>query len=124
MLSKILRIGALISVPLALAGAAAAQDYGHESGQPPAGLMLFSGEQFQGDIREVFEPVYTLHDYQFNDRPRSVAVLSGAWELCEDVNFTGRCVFVRQDVEDLGWFGLNREITSVRPIYEYTEAVL
>lgn len=122
MLSKTLRLCAVLTVPLALAGTALAQDYGQAGGEPPAGLMLFSGDYFQGEIREVFEPVYTLHDYQFNDRPRSVAVLSGAWELCEDINFTGRCVFVRQDVEDLGWFGLDGEITSVRPIHEYTEA--
>ncbi|OYW84528.1 MAG: hypothetical protein B7Z22_10475, partial [Hyphomonas sp. 32-62-5] len=47
---------------------------------------------------------------------------AGQWELCEHWNFTGRCVFVREDVSDLGWFGLAGRVTSVRPVYEYTEA--
>lgn len=120
MLTKLSRFGALLALPLAFGGAAAAQYY--DEPQQAAGLMLFSGENYYGETREVFEPVYSLNDYYFNDVPRSVAVLSGAWELCEHADFTGRCVFVRDDIPDLGWYGLEHEISSARPIYEYTEA--
>ena len=119
MLASLIRLGATLAIPLAVAGTAAAQ---YETDPQPAGLMLFTGEDFRGEVREVFEPVSTLHDYYFNDRAQSVAVLSGAWELCEHSDFTGRCVFIRGDVQDLGWYGLDGELTSVRPIYEYTEA--
>ncbi|KCZ46187.1 beta/gamma crystallin-related protein [Hyphomonas pacifica] len=119
MFTKLIRFAAFLALPLTAAGTAAAQ---YEAAGEPAGLMLFSGQDYQGDVREVFEPVYTLNDYRFNDRARSVAVLSGAWELCEHSDFTGRCVFIRHDVADLDWYGLDYEISSARPIYEYTEA--
>ncbi len=98
--------------------AALAQQYG----DAPAAIALFSQENFYGDIRDVFDPFGTLKDLAFNDRTRSVAVFAGQWELCEHKNFTGRCVYIREDVSDLGWFGLAGKVTSVRPIYEYTEA--
>ena len=119
MLARLIRFGAALALPLTVVGTAAAQ---YETSDQPAGLMLFSGEDFRGEVREVFEPVYSLNEFYFNDRAQSVAVLSGAWELCEHSDFTGRCVFIRGDVQDLGWYGLDRELTSVRPIYEYTEA--
>ena len=119
MFARLIRFGVALALPLAVAGAAVAQ---YETNEQPAGLMLFSGEDFRGEVREVFDPAYSLNDYYFNDRARSVAVLSGSWELCEHSDFTGRCVFVRGDVQDLGWYGLEGELSSVRPIYEYTEA--
>lgn len=119
MFARLIRFGAVLALPLTVAGAAVAQ---YETNDQPAGLMLFSGEDFRGEVREVFDPAYSLNDYYFNDRACSVAVLSGAWELCEHSDFTGRCVFVRGDVQDLGWYGLEGELSSVRPIYEYTEA--
>ncbi len=90
--------------------------------RPQAALFLFSGEQFSGDVRQIFEPMPALPDRDFNDRTRSVAVIEGQWELCEHADFTGLCVFVRDDVEDLAAFGLSRRVSSARPIYEYTEA--
>ena len=115
------RLALAFSFPLVFAGTAFAQAYDDEW-QPPAALALFSGASFTGEVREAFDPFTNMHDLAFNDRARSVAVLAGQWELCEHHNFTGRCVFVREDVADLGWFGLNNHISSVRPIFEYTEA--
>lgn len=115
------RLALAFSFPLILAAPALAQGYDDEW-QPPAALALFSGANFTGEVREAFDPFASMHDLAFNDRARSVAVLAGQWELCEHHNFTGRCVFVREDVADLGWFGLNNHISSVRPIFEYTEA--
>jgi hypothetical protein len=95
MLARLIRFGAALALPLTVVGTAAAQ---YETSDQPAGLMLFSGEDFRGEVREVFEPVYSLNEFYFNDRAQSVAVLSGAWELCEHSDFTGRCVFIRGDV--------------------------
>lgn len=88
----------------------------------PAAIALFGDKNFYGDIRDAYDPFANLHDLAFNDQTRSVAVFAGQWELCEHKNFTGRCVFIREDVSDLGWFGLAGRVSSVRPIYEYTEA--
>ena len=120
------RLIAALAAPLVLAGPAMADTdpydpaYAGEEG-PPA-LILYSGVNFTGEAREVYDPVYALPDLAFNDRARSVAVLSGQWEVCEHSDFTGRCVFLRYDVPDLGWYGLSREISSARPVMEYTEA--
>lgn len=115
-----LRAVAAIAVPAILATPAAlAQGYGNDY---PAAIALFSEKYYYGEIRDVFDPFASMHDLHFNDRARSVAVFAGQWELCEHKNFTGRCVFITEDVEDLSWFGLGSSISSVRPIYEYTEA--
>ena len=119
MLATLLRLGALIALPFATAGVAAAQ---YDDVQDEAALILFGGENFTGPAVNVFDPIYALPDIQFNDRARSVAVLSGAWELCEHSDFTGRCVFLREDVPDLRYYGLEGQVSSVRPIYEYTDA--
>jgi hypothetical protein len=110
-----LAVPAFFSGPEALAQRYDDDDY-------PAAIALFSEENFYGDIRDVFDPFVTLKDIGFNDKARSVAVFAGQWELCEHRNFTGRCVFITEDVSDLGWFGLAGRVTAVRPIYEYTEA--
>ena len=122
MLGKILRFGAVMSVPLAFVGAASAQNGDHQAPQESFGLILYSGKNYTGEVREVFEPAFSLNEYYFNDDARSVGVISGAWEICEHSDFTGRCILVRHDVPDLDWYGLSRELSSVRPIYEYTEA--
>jgi len=121
-----LRFAAALAVPLVLAGVAQAdtEQYSYTEGQddaPPA-LLMYSGVEFTGEVREIYDPIYALPEIQFNDRARSVAVLSGQWEVCEHRDFTGRCVFLRYDVPDLAWFGLSGELSSARPVMEYTEA--
>ena len=57
MLASLIRLGATLAIPLAVAGTAAAQ---YETDPQPAGLMLFTGEDFRGEVREVFEPVSSI----------------------------------------------------------------
>ncbi|MBU4568370.1 MAG: beta/gamma crystallin family protein, partial [Alphaproteobacteria bacterium] len=115
-----LTVPAFFTAPSALAQYAA--DYGRGGEDVPAAIALFSDENYYGDVRDVYDPFNKLSDLGFNDRPRSVAVFAGQWELCEHKDFTGRCVFIREDVSDLGWFGLAGRVSSARPVYEYTEA--
>lgn len=136
MLKKILRLSAALAVPALITGSAFAQTAYQAGYQDPAygdpayqgnyqdqpALILYSGENFTGEAREIYDPIDALPALAFNDRARSVAVLAGQWEVCENSDFTGRCVFLRYDVPDLGWFGMNREVSSVRPVLEYTEA--
>lgn len=116
-----LRAVAAFTVPALFSGPAALAQYAGTD-DVPAAIALFSDENFYGDIRDVYDPFATLVDLSFNDRTRSIAVFAGQWELCEHRDFTGRCVFITEDVSDLGWFGLAGKLTSVRPVYEYTEA--
>jgi hypothetical protein len=120
-----LRTVVALTVPAIFSAPAAFAQYETSYGRGddlPAAIALFSDENFYGDIRDAYDPFGNLHDLAFNDKTRSVAVFAGQWELCEHKNFTGRCVFIKEDVSDLGWFGLAGRVSSVRPIYEYTEA--
>lgn len=119
---SIRRIALTLSLPVAAGLSAVAQEGYYDDGQPPAAIALFTSENFYGDVREAFDPFASMHDLAFNDRARSAAVLAGQWELCEHANFTGRCVFIREDVADLSWFGLQGRVSSIRPVFEYTEA--
>lgn len=85
-------------------------------------LVLYSGDRFRGDVREIYGDLTTLNEIYFNDRARSLAVVSGVWEVCEHREFYGECAIVRYDIGDLSEIGLRRQITSARPIYEYTDA--
>ncbi|KCZ84836.1 beta/gamma crystallin domain-containing protein [Hyphomonas adhaerens MHS-3] len=126
MMTKFLRLLAVLATPIAMAGGAQAdtEPYDQYAGQDdnPPSLILYSGPEYSGEVREIYDPIHALPNLQFNDRARSIAVLSGQWEVCQHSDFTGRCVFLRYDVPDLAWYGLAGEISSVRPVYEYTDA--
>lgn len=116
-----------IAFAAALFGAAAApaiaQGPGPSEGADAAPVItLFTQTNLSGDVRELYDVYPTLHDVSFNDRARSLVVLSGVWEVCEDSDFRGRCAVVRRDVYDLAEIGLRNRISSVRPVYEYTDA--
>ncbi|MGH9380498.1 MAG: beta/gamma crystallin-related protein [Thermoanaerobaculia bacterium] len=52
----------------------------------------------------------------FDDRARSVTIGRGVWELCEKVNFGGRCVTLDRSVSDLDAYGMRDRVSSVRPV--------
>ncbi|MGB2178268.1 MAG: beta/gamma crystallin-related protein, partial [Hyphomonas sp.] len=126
MMTRFLRLLAVFAAPIAMAGAASADteaySYDPATDDGPPTLILYSGANYSGEVREIYDPIHALPNLQFNDRARSIAVLSGQWEVCQHSDFTGRCVFLRYDVPDLAWYGLAGEISSVRPVYEYTDA--
>lgn len=126
MMTRFFRLLAVLAAPIAMAGGAQAdtEPYDQYAGQddgPPA-LILYSGANYSGEVREIYDPIHALPNLYFNDRARSIAVLAGQWEVCQHSDFTGRCVFLRYDVPDLAWYGLAGELSSVRPVYEYTDA--
>src|SRR4051812_2303674 len=57
-------------------------------------VTLFTHSEFHGRPVTVAGSVANLSDLGFNDRASSMIVKSGRWELCEHVNFGGRCVVV------------------------------
>ena len=54
-------------------------------------LTLYSRDDCHGRSRTVRDAVADLEDVRFNDTVQSVRVRSGDWEVCEDVDFRGRC---------------------------------
>nr|WP_321439415.1 beta/gamma crystallin-related protein [uncultured Hyphomonas sp.] len=126
MMTRFLRLLAVFAAPIAMVGCALADtdaySYDPAVDDGPPALILYSGANYSGEVREIYDPIHALPNLRFNDRARSIAVLSGQWEVCQHSDFTGRCVFLRYDVPDLAWYGLAGEISSVRPVYEYTDA--
>jgi hypothetical protein len=103
------------------AGASQAQPYGGDRrgdrwGPGRGGqIALYPNPDFRG------RPFNTAREYSnlprpYNDGAMSLEVRGGAWEVCVDSDFRGRCQVVTRDVRDLRAIGLGGVISSVRPV--------
>jgi hypothetical protein len=73
-------------------------------------IVLYNQANFRGN-----PTTYNTADPSINDNARSVTVGRGTWEICDGRNFSGRCVTVTQDVNDLSTYNIGRIIRSIRP---------
>jgi uncharacterized protein YcfJ len=81
-----------------------------------AAITFYEGEGFHGRAVTTNERVWNFERFGFNDHASSVVVDRGAWEVCEDARFEGRCVILRRgNYPSLRSFGLNNQISSARP---------
>ncbi len=82
-----------------------------------AELTLFEHNNFHGHRFRVEGSVDDLRNAGFNDAASSIIVESGTWQVCEDVNFQGRCVTLRPgEYASLAPMGMNDRISSVREL--------
>jgi len=94
---------ALAAAGLVLAASASAQ------------ITLYDNENFRGKSFTTQKQVDNIERYGFNDRASSVVVLVDRWEVCEDVRFGGKCVFLRPgQYASLAALGMNNKISSAR----------
>lgn len=100
------------AMALACTGQAAAQSGG------ASGIIFYDGLNYTGEQRDFPNAVTNLNTYGFNDRARSVAIDSRTWEVCSGANFTGRCVRLDRDSPNLDAIGLDRQISSARPVVD------
>jgi hypothetical protein len=82
-------------------------------------LLMFSEPNFEGEMRLIVDNVANFNSIQFNDRPRSLRVLSGEWIVCQHASFGGHCETLRNEASDLRRLGLDREISSASPTSQY-----
>lgn len=54
-------------------------------------LTLYTRDDFAGRSLSVRNGAADLRERDFNDTAQSVRVRVGYWEVCEDVDFRGRC---------------------------------
>lgn len=79
-------------------------------------LQLFADIRFSGDRRAFNSPVPDLARIGFNNRAESLRLSRGqAWEVCSQANYRD-CTVVNTDWADLSSLGLNRRISSLRPL--------
>lgn len=83
-----------------------------------AQIIVFEHENFQGRNFTSQENLSDLRAYGFNDTASSVVVLgTKVWEICEDVNFAGRCTVLRPgNYPSFNAMGINDRASSVRTV--------
>ena len=78
-------------------------------------LTLYPEGDFQGRPLNVVIDMRQLASMNFNDRASSLVIEKGAWVLCTEEDFSGKCVTLEpgryQSLEEMG---LDDSITSVR----------
>ena len=80
-----------------------------------ADLTLYSDGDFQGRPLNVVIDMRQLGSLNFNDRASSVVVEKGAWVLCTEEDFSGKCVTLGPGrYGSLKELGVDKAITSVR----------
>ena len=98
-----------------------------------SGAVLYSDSGFSGEGLRIHGAEPDLARLRFNDRASSIVIQSGAWELCTDANFRGRCeivgwnaglvlfpdsaqrgqgIEVQQDIPDLSQYRFNDRASS------------
>ena len=82
-----------------------------------AQITLYEDDGFQGRSFNTSRAVTDFQRFGFNDRASSVIVGSDRWEVCQDAEFKGRCVVLRQgQYPSLSAMGLNDRVSSVRKV--------
>ena len=85
------------------------------AGQAAAQVTLFDQPGFRGQSFVADRTVQNLDRLGYNDRAASAVVRGGAWEVCTDARFEGRCVVLRPgDYPSLATLGLEGNISSMR----------
>ena len=85
--------------------------------QAAAQITFYEREGFGGRSFTADRPIPNFDPLGFNDRASSAVVTGGEWEVCEDAGFNGRCTVLRPGQYDsLAPMGMNRKISSVRPV--------
>lgn len=106
-MSKLFSSAAMIASLIGVAGPALADS--------PA-LQIYAQPQFGGPAITLDRPVADLSRFRFNDAAWSAKAFDGAWEVCEHVNFQGRCEIIDRDYANLNRVQLGGLISSARPV--------
>ena len=93
------------------------------AGQSFAQVTFYQNENFQGPTFTAEQQVSDLQRFGYNDRASSVVVKGGSWEVCENINFGGRCVIMQPgNYPSLNSVGLNYRVSSLRAADGYARA--
>lgn len=80
-----------------------------------AQITFYENEGLSGRSFTTGRQINNFNRFGFNDRASSAVVVGERWEVCDDVQFRGQCVVLRQgNYPSLRAMGLNDRISSVR----------
>jgi uncharacterized protein YcfJ len=78
-------------------------------------VIFHEAEGFGGRSFTTDQQVRNFERFGFNNRASSVEVIGSAWEACDGIGFSGRCVILRPGrYPSLSAMGLNDGVSSVR----------
>src|SRR5262245_19989381 len=81
------------------------------------GITVFADSNFKGKSATIRDQVSDLDKLGLNDRISSIRVAPGEyWEVCENVNFKGRCVVVSGEERRLVPGDWDNIISSIRRV--------
>ena len=80
------------------------------------GVVLHADSGFSGEGLRIHGAEPDLARLRFNDRASSITIRAGAWELCTDAHFRGRCEIVDASTGRLNAYRLNDNVSSLRPV--------
>jgi uncharacterized protein YcfJ len=81
-----------------------------------ARITFYEAEGFRGRAFTADRAAANLKNHRINDFAASIVIDRGRWEVCEDANYRGNCVVLREGSYDsLHQLGLHRRISSMRP---------
>ena len=81
-----------------------------------ADAVLFEHPRFNGRALPLNYGIANLAAAGFNDNVSSIQIRSGAWQVCTDPDFRGRCEVISRTIPELGDYRLNDTISSIRPV--------
>ena len=91
-------------------------DLSAQRGRGYAGITVYEHPDFRGTSVTFREEIADLRRHGLNDRITSLDVEGNqAWEVCQDINFGGRCRVFTGSIDDLREDGWNDRISSLRP---------
>jgi hypothetical protein len=80
-------------------------------------VTFYELQDFGGGSYDAHEAIPDLANTGYNDRANSVVIRAGAWQLCTDANYRGRCVTLQPgEYRELGSIGFSDQISSARPV--------
>src|SRR5262245_58788960 len=119
---KSIGITAAVAVAVAV-GMAAPTAFGDDSAlqiaQSTSGsLVLYSEDEYQGTAAPFEAEQSNLAGAGWNNQAESLSIRAGdIWEVCAETDFKD-CKRIDSNVPDLGKLGLNKKISSIRPIHQ------
>lgn len=87
-------------------------------------LVLYSEDEYQGNAAPFEGQQANLSVLAWNNEAESMRIREGdVWEICTEPDFR-YCIQVDSNIPDLSKVGLNREISSIRPIKQNDPAFI
>ena len=83
---------------------------------PPTIITVYDQPNFKGRSLSFEKRVPSLAALQFNDVIASVKIKGRDWVLCENRNFFGKCVRIREKEKNLKRLKIDGKVSSLYPV--------